>query len=334
MISYILRDSAITLVIDGNSYYLPTTHPSYAKIMKEFKSEKGLEGKEGKLMELVLNREVFEKLGKYDLVIDKVNRQIKFAGIDLPLSKLFYDDLLKIVDLGGSLDPFVEFWRKVANNPDRAIVGQIYDFMKHNDISISSSGNIIGYKSVKVLTMEELLETKYHSTFTFREVVYFINSNRVPEENEDTTYVLYLDNRFIKTTDSLGGKLTSISGWLSLFDGVIYTDFHTCKTRIKLNEPVVMSRDRCDNNPEMVCSSGLHIGSIAYAKDFNTGHNQAILACEINPTNVVSVPNDYNGQKMRCCEYVARSVVDKAFAERFVADIDLTQSNYAQWVSK
>lgn len=63
---------------------------------------------------------------------------------------------------------------------------------------------------------------------------------------------------------------------------------------------IEVPRNMVDDNPNNTCSVGLHVGSYDYAKDFAEG----ILACvKVNPIDVVSVPTDYDGQKLRCCRY-------------------------------
>ena len=36
--------------------------------------------------------------------------------------------------------------------------------------------------------------------------------------------------------------------------------------------------------------------------------NVIIVSCIVNPMNVVSIPTDYNGAKMRVCEYKVSAV--------------------------
>ena len=58
------------------------------------------------------------------------------------------------------------------------------------------------------------------------------------------------------------------------------------------------NRRECDPNPNQTCSNGLHVASWGYVKDSKT-----IVAVKVNPIDVVAVPTDYNGQKMRVCRY-------------------------------
>ncbi len=62
-----------------------------------------------------------------------------------------------------------------------------------------------------------------------------------------------------------------------------------------------MPRDMVDDNPSNTCSHGLHVGGYDYAKDF--GSNGKLVMVKVNPADVVAVPSDYNGQKMRVCRF-------------------------------
>lgn len=60
-----------------------------------------------------------------------------------------------------------------------------------------------------------------------------------------------------------------------------------------------------DDNPNRTCSKGYHVGALAYAGPGGTynGHDDHVMICKVAPEDVVSVPVDYNGQKLRCCWY-------------------------------
>lgn len=90
----------------------------------------------------------------------------------------------------------------------------------------------------------------------------------------------------------------------------VRTDFKDCHTgRIdnSVGTTVSMNRHDVDDNPDNTCSSGLHVAAYNYAKNFSNGH---LLEVEVNPEDVVSVPNDYNGEKMRVCKYVVRAICE------------------------
>ena len=62
---------------------------------------------------------------------------------------------------------------------------------------------------------------------------------------------------------------------------------------------VAVERESVDTNPDKHCSHGLHCGAAEYARGFAP----TLLLVEVNPADVVSVPNDYNFQKIRVCKY-------------------------------
>lgn len=76
-----------------------------------------------------------------------------------------------------------------------------------------------------------------------------------------------------------------------------------------VGEEIEIERNSCDDNRENNCSLGCHAGSFDYSKDWSQGK---LVAVKINPKDVVSVPKDYDCQKLRCCAYtVIAEVTDE-----------------------
>lgn len=69
-----------------------------------------------------------------------------------------------------------------------------------------------------------------------------------------------------------------------------------------------VARSYVDDNADVACSTGLHVGTRRYATDFAQGK---LVVCEVDPRNVVSVPNDGH-EKIRCSKYV---VIEEAEPE-------------------
>lgn len=85
-----------------------------------------------------------------------------------------------------------------------------------------------------------------------------------------------------------------------------YTDIHSGKFRNAVGDVVTMERGQVDDNRERTCSTGLHFASHEYASTWAgsiDGVNRRLMVMKINPRDVVSIPNDYNNQKGRCCRY-------------------------------
>ena len=94
-----------------------------------------------------------------------------------------------------------------------------------------------------------------------------------------------------------------------------YTSIWDGKTSHKIGEVVSLLLSQCDTNPNVACSSGLHVCSYTYLPMFGA-HNVSdcrIVVCEIEPYDVVAVPNS-EIYKMRCKRYrVIADVTEEVF---------------------
>jgi hypothetical protein len=63
-----------------------------------------------------------------------------------------------------------------------------------------------------------------------------------------------------------------------------------------------MERNQVDDNRERTCSYGYHAAAYEYARNFMSGGGR-LVAVKINPADVVSIPSDYDNQKLRCTYY-------------------------------
>ena len=70
------------------------------------------------------------------------------------------------------------------------------------------------------------------------------------------------------------------------------------------SEPT-MPREAVDDDSSVTCSRGLHVAAFQYAKN----NGSTLVAVKVNPVDVVSIPFDYNGQKMRVCKYKVLEVI-------------------------
>lgn len=87
-----------------------------------------------------------------------------------------------------------------------------------------------------------------------------------------------------------------------------WKDCHTGKMDNSVGKILTMPRHMVNDDPDVTCSSGLHVAALAYASDFSgTGRLVKVKIC---PSDVVSIPTDYNGMKMRCCKFEVLSEVE------------------------
>ncbi|AZV02042.1 hypothetical protein Arno162_2 [Pectobacterium phage Arno162] len=99
-----------------------------------------------------------------------------------------------------------------------------------------------------------------------------------------------------------------IVGWKKVRNvGGCLFDSYTGKVPNDVGNIVEMPRHMVNDNRHQTCSQGLHVGAWSYVKGFS---GDTITKVRVDPADVVSVPSDYNGQKMRASKYLVLCVVD------------------------
>ena len=82
-----------------------------------------------------------------------------------------------------------------------------------------------------------------------------------------------------------------------------FTDIYTGKMDNSPGSVVEMRRNMVDDNSYQTCSKGLHFCSMSYLPNYGTARGNKIVIVKVNPRDIVSVPQDYNHAKVRCCRY-------------------------------
>jgi len=193
--------------------------------------------------------------------------------------------LIIALDNGTDLEPIENFWRNLYLNPLSNVRAQLFSFLEHNGHPITKNGYFLAYKSVQKkpkfdTTTGKPIETKTFDENTGKEVKETVNTN------------------------------------------MIFAPFYQGKygDNIKIGEPVSMPLEECDADPNVTCSSGLHVGSMAYVKDFGHGSDRVVLEVLVNPRHVVAVPTDYNNTKMRVKEYFPIGISNGENLEVFIEE--------------
>tara|TARA_E500000331_G_scaffold197664_1_gene189924 strand:+ start:348 stop:1904 length:1557 start_codon:yes stop_codon:yes gene_type:complete len=100
-----------------------------------------------------------------------------------------------------------------------------------------------------------------------------------------------------------------------------YTDKYSGTISNKVGEKVKMPYEEVTADPTKHCSSGLHCGSIEYVRcygNFQTGENNEhtgdrLVTVKVNPSAVVSVPEDSDRQKVRVYRYVVHEEIENPY---------------------
>lgn len=83
------------------------------------------------------------------------------------------------------------------------------------------------------------------------------------------------------------------------------------RIRNNINDIIQVRVEDVDPDCNVSCSTGLHVGSYEYARDYGS----TILAVEVNPADVISVPTDCNCEKCRVSKYRVLERIDTKLDE-------------------
>lgn len=93
-------------------------------------------------------------------------------------------------------------------------------------------------------------------------------------------------------------------------DGNKLVDCHTRRIDNSIGMIVEMPRAKVNANRNQTCSHGLHVAPPDYVRKWYS--SDIVIECLVNPADVVSVPVDYNNQKMRVCRYQVTGYAEKS----------------------
>ena len=138
--AYIVTNSAITVIWEGQPYTVNTDNPNYTG-----------------LKNALLNAE-YENIGRY-LDIKKSIEDFSHGSIKVIAEKVYYgnyelkgfviDKLLEFLRSGAKdAQPILNFIEKLMFNPSKNSVDQLYTFLSYKTLPLTETGNVIGYKGV------------------------------------------------------------------------------------------------------------------------------------------------------------------------------------------
>lgn len=152
--------------------------------------------------------------------------------------------------------------------------------------------------------IEKIIKSIQEGDQNVNKYVFFLEDALRNDKNSYNEMWDFIKHNDIKIHDNgaiIGYKKVTVGA-----DGKLYDSY----THTVPNDPgtlVQMPRHLVNDNKSETCSYGLHVGSIDYVRNFSGNQIVKVL---VAPAMVVSVPTDYNGQKMRCAEYFVLETLD------------------------
>jgi len=196
--------------------------------------------------------------------------QVLFQGV--PLKNEMANRVISLVTRHGSkyVGHLANFASRCMENTSFRAINELLSFMEKNTLPITADGCFLTYKKVNPKYMD-------------------IHSTSVCNMPWDVYTKSFNGSKLEYPVLLKGGKNDEVT--------TIYTE----------DGCAIVSTDRrnVDDNYNQTCSNGLHVCGYSYLGHFGSHESgtDKILVCKVDPKNVVSVPRDYNDQKMRVCEY-------------------------------
>lgn len=231
-VAYIITGDSIILTLGDDTEIVDASHQNYKAIQAAI-----VTGNFKEAYELMNISKAIASFTRGAIVVK--DGHLRYGELELK-STLVTRILNMMAEGDTGFERLVKFLELLLDNPSKASVDELWDFMAHLDVEIDENGYIIGWKKV--------------------------------QQKADGLF------------DSRTGKVPNDVGNL-----------------------VEMPRSMVNDNRDQTCSQGLHIGAWQYVASFS---GDTILKVLVNPADVVSVPSDYNGQKMRAAKYVVVCAVD------------------------
>lgn len=103
--------------------------------------------------------------------------------------------------------------------------------------------------------------------------------------------------------DGQGGYRSGNRGHAFINDVEVVNDY----VKNAVGDTIHMPRSEVKDDPHAACHTGLHVGTYSYAQMYARG---AMLRVIVDPRDIVSVPHDARGEKIRVCRYRVDEIID------------------------
>jgi hypothetical protein len=241
--------------------------------------------------------------------------EVFLAGFNTPIPTTLVEVIKEYWENSYPLEAIINFWKLLMINPDVRVRKSLFDFISTHDFVLTDKGYMVVYKAVynskeeKKSDLGEFVSNQYlhvkkdWSCSPNKYTVYRDLESNALAITKNATAEGWGEEVNVEIIGKLGDVYNNIfdNGEAENENVPVYTDMHTQTMRIVLGAPTIMERKNCDSDPAVDCSYGLHCGATKYVERF-AGGTGVVLACYVNPANVVAVPQ-YDHSKMRVSEY-------------------------------
>lgn len=206
------------------------------------------------------------------------------------------------------------FWYWTALNPIESARNDLFNFIRKNDINITSTGLLMMYR--RVVSVASSKADKVYIKFITDNYLKLKKWKKSPKkftvgQSKDGTYALYV-NKKSKNWRTIGNLAKLYAELRNVQTERTYTDNHTKRKDIKIGAVYKEDEGKIDLDNTKDCSNGLHVGSRSFGFG---GFGDVGVLCLVNPMYVRSVPVSETN-KMRVSEmFVVGEMELKEYSE-------------------
>lgn len=273
-------------------------------------------------------------------------------GLNTPIPEQLMDIIKEYNDNNYPMESIINFWKLLMSNPDTHIRESLFRFIQVHDFVLTDKGYFLTYKAVYPKNdnnnnaKDEKNKYNEFSEFVLNKYYHV----KGPWKSSPKNYIIYtVDGSEFKITEiKTAEKFDLTTEKYRIFGNLdecykiiskqtynnasidnnyvaspIFTDMYSSTMSIEIGKPVKMERKLCDGDPEVECSYGLHVGATKYVENY-AKNSSTILACLVNPANVVAVPQ-YDNSKIRVSEYFPFAI---ATFDNKTKKIDIVEQKY------
>jgi len=152
MYPHIQGSKSLTFVIDDQPHSITSDHSNYERVLKRVRDKPVTEKNSAKILELTKPIEQFNRIFSQGSSSGfRIVNGVLTCLIDnqeFPLAPSLYKEVLEIHNTNGNLAPLYNFVTKLAKNPRKEVIDELWGFISSCGLSITESGNFLAYKNV------------------------------------------------------------------------------------------------------------------------------------------------------------------------------------------
>ncbi len=151
------------LTINGQIHFISNEHDEYGTVLDivdQYNSTHDVAERDQLLHDLeeLFTSPLYSELAADDRFEIDPFGQLYYKGISTPIPGQLAEMMRAGFDSGINVEPYINFWKNLAANPDKAVQSQLFGFLEHNGHPITKYGYFLAYKAVNVKRHKNTVE--------------------------------------------------------------------------------------------------------------------------------------------------------------------------------